>query len=90
MTTAQIRAVWSEALNDADNEAASLMAWEAGDNAALTCQDNGQPVHDAAGNHSDEFLYWWEQSVISLLSHSSYEFNTEAAKAYYAQRGITA
>ena len=80
------RAVWSEALETAENDNARLMAWDAGDNAAATCAENGQSRLNAEGYLSDEFIYWWEQSLVFVLSDSS----DSLAHAYYAKRGITA
>ena len=80
------RAVWSEALNTDENTAARIMAWDAGDNAAATCAENGQDRFNAEGQLSDEFIYWWELSLIGILADSS----DASALVYYAKRGIVA
>jgi len=85
MNTDQIRVIYAEALS-AESDSARNMAWDAGDNAADTCVEHRQNVRDAAGNHTDEFLFWWEMSLISILSYD----NDAEAHAYYAKHGITA
>lgn len=82
----KVRAVWSEALNTAENDNARLMAWDAGDNAAATCAEQNQSRLNAEGHLSDEFIFWWEQSLVCILSDSS----DSLAHAYYTKRGITA
>jgi hypothetical protein len=80
------RAIWQEALNTTESDEARVMAWDAGDNAAETCAENGQARLNEKGCLSDEFLYWWELSLISILSDS----RDTSAHAYFAKRGITA
>jgi hypothetical protein len=85
MNTDRIRVIYAEALN-AETVSARIMAWNAGDNAGATCSENGQEAWDAGGNHTDDFMFWWMQSIISILSDD----NNAEAHAYYAERGITA
>lgn len=86
------RAIWNEAMNSgAANSCVSCVAFDAGDNAAATVvETTGNDYRDPTGYHTDEFVFWWEQSLISILSDHSGEFNTPEVRQWYADRGITA
>jgi hypothetical protein len=79
------RAIWQEAIALTDLDICCT-ALDAGDNAAATLLDAGKDFRDQNGVQTDEFVYWWEQSLISILSDSC----DTPAHAYFAKRGITA
>ena len=79
------RALWQEAIASPDLDI-SCPALDAGDNAAATLLDAGKDFRDQNGVQTDEFVYWWEQSLVSILSDSC----DTKAHAYFAKRGITA
>ena len=79
------RAIWQEAITSTDLDVCCA-ALDAGDNAAATLLDAGKDFRDQNGVQTDEFVYWWEQSLVSILSDSC----DTTAHAYFAKRGITA
>lgn len=87
----KVRAIWNEAMNShAANLNVSCMAFDAGDNAAATLIEAGKDFRDQDGLHTNEFVYWWEMSLVASLSDHCGTFNNEEVRAWYADRGIEA
>jgi hypothetical protein len=90
MNIEQIRNLWDDTVNGASGsvpDSVEMVAWSAGDNAADTCNENGDAKHqDGFGKFgfTDAFMSNWLGSVRDLLSSSE----NKDAREWFSSRGV--